>query len=139
MCHQNCSPHCHKAFSQQNKHIRGSMSCFCVPPTKFIKNIVDKSFLVQVCQTFSLPGGSEGKNLPEMQKTQFQSLVSNVPREGNGNPLQSSCLRNPQDRAAWQALVHGVAESQTGPSDSHTQGPRRPSYGASTRMIPHWT
>ena len=29
---------------------------------------------------------------------------------GNGNPLQYSCLRNPMDRGAWRALVHGVAE-----------------------------
>ena len=29
---------------------------------------------------------------------------------GNGNPLQYSCLRNPMDRGAWWALVHGVAE-----------------------------
>ena len=29
--------------------------------------------------------------------------------EGNGNPLQSSCLENPMDRRAWQATVHGVA------------------------------
>ena len=31
--------------------------------------------------------------------------------EGNGNPLQYSCLDNPMDRGAWQAIVHGVAES----------------------------
>ena len=30
-------------------------------------------------------------------------------REGNGNPLQYSCLENPMDRGAWQATVHGVA------------------------------
>ena len=33
------------------------------------------------------------------------------PGEGNGNPLQHSCLENPMDRGAWQATVHGVAES----------------------------
>ena len=33
--------------------------------------------------------------------------------EGNGNPLQYSCLENFMDRAAWWATVHGVAESQT--------------------------
>ena len=32
------------------------------------------------------------------------------PREGNGNPLQYSCLENPMDRGAWWATVHGVAE-----------------------------
>ena len=33
--------------------------------------------------------------------------------EGNGKPLQSSCLENPMDGAAWKAAVHGVAEGQT--------------------------
>ena len=41
------------------------------------------------------------------------------PGEGNGNPLQYSCLENPMDRGAWQATVHGVAKSQTQLSDSH--------------------
>ena len=35
------------------------------------------------------------------------------PGEGNGNPLQYSCLENPMDRGAWRATVHGVAKSQT--------------------------
>ena len=33
--------------------------------------------------------------------------------EGDGNPLQYSCLENPVDRGAWQTTVHGVAKSQT--------------------------
>ena len=32
------------------------------------------------------------------------------PEGGNGNPLWYSCLRNPMDRGAWQAIVHGVAK-----------------------------
>ena len=35
------------------------------------------------------------------------------PGEGNGNPLQYSCLRNPMDRGAWRATGHGVARSQS--------------------------
>ena len=35
------------------------------------------------------------------------------PGEGNGNPLQDSCLGNPMDRRAWWATVHGVAKSWT--------------------------
>ena len=35
------------------------------------------------------------------------------PREGNGNPLQYSGLGNPLDRGVWQAIVQGVAKSQT--------------------------
>ena len=33
--------------------------------------------------------------------------------EGNGSPLQYSCLENPMDRGAWQATVHRVAKSRT--------------------------
>ena len=33
--------------------------------------------------------------------------------EGNGNPLQYSCLENPMDRGAWWAAVHGITQSQT--------------------------
>ena len=35
------------------------------------------------------------------------------PGEGNGNPLQYSCLENPMDRGAWQGTVHKVAKSRT--------------------------
>ena len=37
--------------------------------------------------------------------------------EGNGTPLQYSCLENPMDGGAWKAVVHGVAEGQTRLSD----------------------
>ena len=37
--------------------------------------------------------------------------------EGNGTPLQYSCLENPMDGGAWKAAVHGVAEGQTRLSD----------------------
>ena len=39
------------------------------------------------------------------------------PGEGNGNPLQYSCLENPMDRGAWWATVHGVTKSRTWLSD----------------------
>ena len=42
------------------------------------------------------------------------------PGEGNGNPLQYSCLENLMDRGILQAIVHGVTKSQTQLSDSHT-------------------
>ena len=37
--------------------------------------------------------------------------LGRAPGEGNGNPLQCSCLRNPMDRGAWWATVHGVTKS----------------------------
>ena len=39
--------------------------------------------------------------------------LGSSPGEGNGNPLQYSCLENAMDRGAWRAIVHGVAKSQT--------------------------
>ena len=39
------------------------------------------------------------------------------PGEGNGNPLQYSCLENPMNGGAWQATVHGVTKSQAQLSD----------------------
>ena len=49
------------------------------------------------------------KNLPTMQETQVRSLgQEDSPGEGNGNSLQYSCLENPTDRGAWQAIVYGV-------------------------------
>ena len=41
------------------------------------------------------------------------------PGAGNGNPLQYSCLKNPMDRGAWRATVHGVTKGPTQPS-THT-------------------
>ena len=42
------------------------------------------------------------------------------PGEGNGNPLQYSCLENSVNRGAWRATVHGVTKSRTRLSDLHT-------------------
>ena len=53
------------------------------------------------------------KNLPAVQETQVRSLGWEDPQEGNGYPLQYSGLENPMDGGAWQAIVHGVAESDT--------------------------
>ena len=47
--------------------------------------------------------------MQEVQKMQAQSLGGeDSPEVRNGSPLQYSCLENPMDRGAWQALVHGV-------------------------------
>ena len=45
------------------------------------------------------------------------SCLNPVFGEGNGNPLQYSCLENPIDGGAWWAAVHGVAKSRTRLSD----------------------
>ena len=54
------------------------------------------------------------KRLPAMWETWVRSLCrEDSPGEGNGNPLQYSCLENPMDGGAWWATVHGVTKSQT--------------------------
>ena len=47
----------------------------------------------------------------------FIGLINEIAGEGNGTPLQYSCLENPMDGGAWWAAVHGVAKSQTRLSD----------------------
>ena len=57
------------------------------------------------------PSGSAVKNLSA--NAEDADLVSGSGRsagEGNGNPLQYSCLENPMDKGAWWATVHGVAK-----------------------------
>ena len=55
------------------------------------------------------PGGSEGK-ASACNAGDLGSIpgLGRSPGEGNGNPLQYSCLENPMDREAWWATVHGV-------------------------------
>ena len=64
------------------------------------------------------PGGSDGKE-PACSAGDLGSIPGSgrCPREGNGNPLQYSCLENPMDREAWQTTVHGITKSQTRLSD----------------------
>ena len=64
------------------------------------------------------PGGSDGKKSARSAGDPDSIPGSGKsPGEGNGKPLQYSCLENPLDRGAWQATVHGVAKSQTRLSD----------------------
>ena len=58
------------------------------------------------------------KNLSVMQDNSVSIPRSGTsPGEGNGNPLQYSCLKNPVGRGAWRASIHGVAKSWTQKSD----------------------
>ena len=55
------------------------------------------------------PGGSGWRIYLSVKETDTPGL-GRSPAEGNGNPLQYSCLGNPTDRGAWWATVHGVAK-----------------------------
>ena len=58
--------------------------------------------------------GSVVKNLPSnVGDVDSVPGLGRSPGEGNGNPLQYSCLGNPMDRGTWLATVRGVAKSQT--------------------------
>ena len=72
-----------------------------------------------------LPGESHGRRslvgcspwgrteLDTTEATQQQQQQGLIIGEGNGNPLQCSCLENPRDRGAWWAAVYGVTQSRT--------------------------
>ena len=63
-----------------------------------------------------LPGKSHGQRRLVLSDTteqlHFHFSLSCI-REGNGNPLQYSCLENPRDGGAWWAAIYGVAQSRT--------------------------
>ena len=85
-----------------------------------------------------LPGNSHGRRslvgcspwgLDESDTTErlhFHFSLSRI-GEGNGNPLQYSCLENPRDGRAWWAAVYGVAQSRT--------RLKRPSSSSSSRRV----
>ena len=50
--------------------------------------------------------------LDTTEQLHFHFSLSHI-GEGNGNPLQCSCLENPRDAGAWWAAIYGVAQSRT--------------------------
>ena len=67
---------------------------------------------------WGFPGGSDSKE-SACNAGDLSSIpgFGRSPGEGNGNPLQYSCLENPMDRGAWQATVQRVEKSWTGMSN----------------------
>ena len=82
---------------------------FCIKKWIFLS-----LFKLQLRLCLGFPGSSVVKSLPA-NAGDVGSIpeLGRLPGEGNGNPLQYSCLENPLDRGAWQAVVHGVTKSQT--------------------------
>ena len=66
---------------------------------------------------YGLPWGLRWKesscNAGDIRNVGLIPGLGRSPEEGNGNPLQYSCLESPMDRGAWHATVHRVAESDT--------------------------
>ena len=74
--------------------------------------------MIHLTPCLGFPGGSEFKasfcNAGDLGSIPGSGRS---PGEGNGNPLQYSCLENPMDVGAWWATVHGVVKSRTRLSD----------------------
>ena len=73
--------------------VRGILQARILEWFALIAQMVESTYNVE--NPFSIPG------------------LGRSPREGNGYPLQYSCLENPMDRGAWRATVDGVAKSRT--------------------------
>ena len=66
------------------------------------------------CFVWGFPGGSD--SIESVCSAGDLGLIPELgrsPGEGNGNPLQYSCLENSMDREAWGPTIHGVPKSQT--------------------------
>ena len=74
--------------------------------------------MTYIKKRYDFLGGSDNKE-PACNAGDLGSIpgLGRCPGEGNGDPLQCFCMRNPMDRGAWWATVHGVAKSQTQLSD----------------------
>ena len=93
----------------------------------FKENTLEQQ-LLDSCTRFphsGFPAGLEGKasacNVGDPDSIQDVGSIpgsGRSPGEGNGNPLQYSCLKNPLDSGAWQATIHGVTNSWTVPPAS---------------------
>ena len=68
------------------------------------------------------PGGSDGKaSVYNAGDPGSIPGLGRSPGEGNGNPLQYSCLENPMGEGAWQATDHGVTKSRTQGKEKYLQ------------------
>ena len=87
--------------------------------TCFLRTFIHSANIEYLLRVWD-PGGSDGKesacNVGDLGLIPGSGRSSG---EGNGNPLQYSCLGNSMDRGAWQATVHGVTTSRTRLSNQH--------------------
>ena len=90
-------------------------------------------------QGMDFSGGSDGKEPACSAEDVLIPGSGRFPGEGNGNSFQCSYLKNPMDRGAWQATVHGVTESDTAEHThsqqrKHKKTPQREKDGLGTEL-----
>ena len=79
-------------------------------------NIINKEMHMKTIQTYfdlQVIKIQYINNIQHWQQDKEKVSVIHYKGEGNGTPLQYSCLENPMDGGAWKAAVHGVAEGRT--------------------------
>ena len=99
------------------------LKCGMIPlhhfnPDYLIKSVVTTAtVLISLCTSCGRPRWLSGKESAwqgrRHRRLWFDPWVVKIHGEGNGNPLQFSCLEYSMDRGAWQATVHGVVKSWT--------------------------
>ena len=86
-------------------------------PTQHCKTIILELKINLKKRVLRIPRWCSGKESTCQCRKQnrhgFDPWIEEIPRVGNGNPLQYSCLENYMDREAWQVTVHRVTESDT--------------------------
>ena len=85
---------------------------------KYLKTVTLRYLRTDISNSMDFPGGSDGKAFP--YNAGDQDSVPGLGKyhgEGNGNPLQCSCLENSMDRGAWWTAVYGVTKNGTQLSD----------------------
>ena len=121
----------------------------CLPIKLFIKDRC-QFFCFLPSSKWGFPGGAVVKNLPantgdtgdEYSDVGLIPRLKRSPGEGNGNPLQHSCLKTPMDIGAWWVTVHGVAKSRTRLSlhiHTYTHGHTHFSKYLWAEMFKNWT
>ena len=106
-----CSPWGHKELDTTQR-LNNNAQYNCV--SKSVLDPIIKVFYFDIFYLLGFPGGSGSKE-PDCNAGDLDSVPGSgrFPGEGNGYPLQSSCLENSMDTGAWQATILGVAKSWT--------------------------
>ena len=107
------------AFSKSSVYIWSSWFTYCWSLAwRILSTALLAGESAQLYGSWGLPGGSVDKDSAcNAGELDLIPRSGRPPGEGNGNPLQYSCLENSMDKVTWRATVHGVAKSWTQLSD----------------------